>query len=262
MEICLATSRSGLSQQRPLEEGRASWSCRASADSGRGQEGPSASPHPGAGQGLLGEGPSVPAQVGISAIALGPGDPALGLPLASWGLSAGDSRASQGICQETAAIRIKLGWWSSAPLVVPGLPHGNGLALDRHGPLPMGSGTGGLVRVGGERSLLAELLPRLRLASFSPAGPRGERPPLPSPPFLSLAPAQCTLSAGMGRTASWPARVPPSPAWSRGWAWEATEPSALLCLPGLAASGWEERGRGQLWTVPAAPGASLPPDTT
>lgn len=97
-----ATSRSGLCPQHPLEEGRVPWSCRASA----GQAGPSANPHPGPAQGLLGEGPSVPAQVGVFSIALGPGDPALGvlalgLPLVTWGLSAGDSQASQGICQET-----------------------------------------------------------------------------------------------------------------------------------------------------------------
>lgn len=77
--------------------------------------------------------------------------PALRLPLVSSGLSAGDSRASQGIYQETATIGIKLGWWFSAPLVVPSLPWGNRLAPDHHGPCPWDLALEGLVRVVGEK---------------------------------------------------------------------------------------------------------------
>ena len=63
---------------------------------------------------------------------------------------------------------------------------------------------------------------------ISPAGLQGERPPLPSPPFLSFTPASrwtCPeqASADGGHTSSQPPCVPPSsPAWSRGWAREAT----------------------------------------
>lgn len=170
-------------------------------------------------------------------------------------------------------VRIRVG---TAPSVVPGLPWGNRLAPDNHGPLPVGSGTGRLARVVGRKvsvcwlSSCPDCLASCLLwAPLSPGGPQGERPPLPSPPFLSLAPGLPSGLPGAGRLLTWgpphpshPTSLPPHPFRTgarRGRPPGRVSRSAFQAWPPWGGRRWDRVGCGpSQWSLekPLPPGTS------